>query len=101
MRVPEDAFIRELLPEFVDTWINDMKQYQPLLQAKNADDLYRLAHTLKGSCYQFGIDEIAELGIELMGYCKIQDWDKAAEMEPKILNMFIDIKKLIESGAEL
>jgi HPt (histidine-containing phosphotransfer) domain-containing protein len=89
--MPEDPFVLELLPEFIDTWLNDIdEQFDTYLKAKNADELYRLAHTLKGSCFQFGLDEIAELGIELMGYCKARDWEKAAALKAPIVKIFQD-----------
>lgn len=99
MKLPEDPFVRELLPEFVDTWIIDIaEQFQPLLQAKNADDMYRLGHTIKGSCYQFGLDDIAVLGIELMGYCKANDWENIAQMEPRITTIFKEAQDMLNEA---
>lgn len=100
MKIPEDPFVRELLPEFVDTWIDDIKtQMTPLIESKNPDELYRLGHTLKGSCFQFGLDDIAEMGIKVMGYSKKGEWDKAAEMEPKIIESFEKVKKFVEENS--
>ncbi len=98
MKIPDDPFIIELLPEFVDTWINDIaKQMPEILAKKDTDELYRFGHTLKGSCFQFGIDEVAQLGIELMGYAKEADWVKAAEMEEKLKTGFQEVKKFVDS----
>jgi HPt (histidine-containing phosphotransfer) domain-containing protein len=95
--MPEDPFVLELLPEFIDTWLNDIdEQFDKHLKAKNADELYRLAHTLKGSCFQFGLDEIAELGIELMGYCKEKNWEKAATMKAPIVRIFKDAQAEVQ-----
>ncbi len=97
MKLPEDPFVRELLPEFVDSWINDLnEQFQPLVEQKKGDDLYRLAHTLKGSCFQFGLDDIAEMGIELMNYAKDRDWEKAVEMEKQLKDSFQKVKEFLE-----
>lgn len=99
MKIPDDPFVKELLPEFVDTWISDIStQYQSLLEKKNSEDLYRMAHTLKGSCFQFGLDEIAHLGIELMGYCKTKDWPKIVQMESQLLKTFYNVKKFLEEN---
>jgi hypothetical protein len=96
MNIPDDPFIKELLPEFIDTWIDDINtQYQTLLISKNSQDLYRFGHTLKGSCLQFGLDEIAALGIELMGYAKAEDWKKAAELEGKLIAWFGELKQTL------
>jgi hypothetical protein len=99
VNLPEDPYVLELLPEFVDTWIQDIHdQFKNLIFQKNPDELYRFGHTLKGSCYQFGLDNIAALGIELMGYAKNHDWEKARLMEDKLVASFIIVKKYIEEN---
>ena len=96
MNIPDDPFIRELLPEFVDTWIQDLnEQYALYIREKNGAELYRLAHTIKGSCFKFGLNEIAELGITIMGMAKEADFDKAAPMGEKLINYFNDVKTFI------
>lgn len=92
MKLPEDPFVLELLPEFVDTWIDDLNELYPkYLKERNKDDLYRLAHTLKGSCFQFNLDEIAQMGLDLMAHLKEDNWNKAEEMEAPIKNAFADV----------
>ena len=99
MKIPEDPFVRELLPEFVDTWLNDIdSQFNQLIIDKNADDLYRFAHTIKGSCLQFGLDDIAALGIQLMEFAKRADWEKAKGYDLSMKKLFLEVKDLIESG---
>jgi len=94
--LPEDPFVRELLPEFVDTWIQDINsQFDDLIKNQNSDELYRLGHTVKGSCLQFGLDDIAAFGIELMGYAKANDWQKAEPMKSILLNAFQEIRKIL------
>ena len=98
MKIPEDPFVRELLPEFVDTWIQDINdQFNGLIAEKKADELYRFGHTLKGSCFQFGLDDIAHLGIELMGYAKEADYIKAAEIGEKLKIGFSEVKKIVDN----
>ncbi len=98
MKIPDDPFILELLPEFVETWISDIhEQFEVIIAEKKSDDLYRFGHTIKGSCFQFGLDEIAALGIEMMGYARANDFDKANELGPKILQNFKDVKVFIDS----
>lgn len=98
MKVPNDPFIIELLPEFLETWQNDIDNQLPvLLKERNKDELYRFGHTLKGSCFQFGFDETAQLGIELMGCSKEENWNKALDLEQKIKQSFSEIKTFIES----
>ncbi len=97
MKIPEDPYIRELLPEFVDTWIQDVETQMPeLLATENGDELYRLAHTIKGSCFQFGLDTIAEMGIKLMGFAKTKDWGNSKILGEEILATFREVKVFLE-----
>lgn len=99
MKIPDDPFIQELLPEFVDTWLDDIDtQYTALVESKNADDLYRLAHTLKGSCFQFGLDDIANMGIALMGLAKDKDWGRAAGLKKPIRESFAQVKDYLDKN---
>lgn len=99
MKIPDDPFIQELLPEFVETWLNDIDaQFNMLIETKNADDLYRMAHTLKGSCFQFGLEEIANMGIELMGYAKEKNWEKAMSLKAPIRNIFAEVQKYLDEN---
>jgi chemotaxis protein histidine kinase CheA len=98
MKLPDDPIILELLPEFIDTWIDELnKGYLTLVQSKNEQDLYRLGHTIKGSCAQFGFDEISKMGIELMGIARAQQWDKALALRENILRSFVEAKQYIQS----
>lgn len=100
MKMPEDEFVRELLPEFIETWVEDIhSQLKDLVENKNEDDLYRFGHTLKGSCFQFGLDDTAQLGIELMGYARAHDWEQAMEMESRLINSFMEMKIFFEENS--
>lgn len=96
MQLPDDPFIRELLPEFIDDWIDQIQQnFDTYVQASNYEDMYRLGHTLKGSCLQFGLDDLAAIGIEMMGYCKEQQMDSIIPMKQKLLSTFTYVKSLV------
>ncbi|MFH1050150.1 MAG: Hpt domain-containing protein [bacterium] len=98
MKMPEDPFVVELLPEFLETWQQDIKTQLPvILKERDAKELYRFGHTIKGSCLQFGFDETAQLGIELMGCSKEENWEKAIELEKKIIEAFNDIKVFVDT----
>ncbi|MGE5479236.1 MAG: Hpt domain-containing protein [Chloroflexota bacterium] len=100
MNISNDPFIRELLPEFVDSWIDDIDtKFMQFIKAKDSGELYRLAHTLKGSCFQFGLDDIGKMGVELMELAKDEDWEKAATYEQPIRNSFARVKEYLESNS--
>lgn len=97
MQIPDDPFILELLPEFLDTWMADVQtQMAELISSRNGQDLYRFGHTMKGSCAQFGLDGLSAMGIELMGYAKNGEWDKAAAMQKPIYDSFNEAKEFVE-----
>lgn len=99
MKMPEDPFVLELLPEFIETWQNDLDNQLPkILQEKDIKELYRFGHTLKGSCFQFGFDETAQLGIQLMGASKEENWDLAKDLETKIKTAFNQMKEFVEAN---
>ncbi|MBS1537281.1 MAG: Hpt domain-containing protein [Bacteroidetes bacterium] len=98
MKLPDDPFILELLPEFLDTWIEDLNgQYLILVQTKNEQELYRMGHTIKGSCAQFGLEDVSKMGIELMGFARAHEWGKALAIREIILKSIIEMKQYIQS----
>ena len=101
MKLPDDPIILELLPEFVDDWLQQIEErYTTLIETQNANDLYRLGHTLKGSCFQFGLDEIAQQGITLMDHAKEGRWEEAAQLKIPIQKEFMRIKEYILNQQE-
>ncbi len=98
MKLPDDPIILELLPEFVDDWLQQIdERYTALIDNRSTNDLYRLGHTLKGSCFQFGLDEIARQGIALMDHAKEGRWEEAAALKIPIQKEFMRIKAFIMS----
>ena len=101
MKLPDDPIILELLPEFVDDWLQQIEErYSMLIETENANDLYRLGHTLKGSCFQFGLDDIAQKGITLMDHAKEGKWEEAAALKVPIQKEFMRIKEFILNQQE-
>jgi len=97
MQLPEDPFIRELLPEFIDDWINQLNEnFDQYVADSNFNEMYRLGHTLKGSCLQFGLDDMAVIGVEMMAECKEMKMEDIIPMKEKLLSMFTNVKSIIE-----
>ncbi len=99
MNIPDDDFIRELLPEFVDDWVRELSEkYDLYIADKNSTDMYRLAHTLKGSCYQFGLNDLGDMGIKLMAVCKENDWNTVQKMGVDLKKSFAEIQVFIQNN---
>jgi HPt (histidine-containing phosphotransfer) domain-containing protein len=98
MTLPNDDIILELLPEFVLDWQKQLDaEFYEILDKKDEQRLYRLGHTLKGSCLQFGLEEPAKLGITLMEHSKVQDWEAARAMFQPIRGYFDEAKVLLQA----
>lgn len=98
MKLPEDPLLLELFPEFIDGWIKDLNdQFMPAYNQKDTKEVYRIGHTLKGTCFQFGIDEIAQMGISMMDATKKEDWVEIFTLYLKIKGNFDSIKKELDS----
>lgn len=100
MVFPDDPFIRELIPEFVDSWLEELNNNFPALFAeKQKDDLYRMAHTMKGSCYQFGLNELGDVGVQLMNYVKHEEWEKVENQCNLVRDKFVEIKEYLSNNS--
>lgn len=98
MKLPNDDIILELLPEFLDSWLHDMQYVLPqLISEKNGADLRRFGHTLKGSAAQFGFEELRDMGIKMMSYAELNDFDSAEDFARSIVQHLLEIKQFIES----
>lgn len=97
MKLPEDPFVRELLPELIEDWISQIDNDFPKLMEENkVDDLYRMAHTLKGTCYQFGMNNLGDLGVALMQDIKDENWDEVNQKMKKARNVFKEIEEQLK-----
>jgi len=98
MKLPEDPFVLELLPEFIDSWVDELTiNFPKLMQESNATDLYRMAHTMKGSCYQFGLNELGDIGVELMNLVKNEEWEKVNSQCNYVLSQLVKYKEYVEN----
>ncbi len=99
MKLPEDPFILELLPEFIDSWIDELTNNFPnLMLDRNATDLYRMAHTMKGSCYQFCLNDLGDIGVELMNLIKNEEWEKVDSQCNYVLGKLVEYKEFVENN---
>ncbi len=97
-QLPDDPVVRELLPEFIDDWIRQLDEDFPsIFAAKDAAAMRRFGHTIKGSCFQFGLPHIAELGIRLMHLAEEQQWEQIEPMRDQIREEFVKVKEALGS----
>ncbi|HRP01157.1 MAG TPA: Hpt domain-containing protein [Candidatus Kapabacteria bacterium] len=100
MKLPEDPFILELLPEFIDSWLDELtNKFPDLMKTRNDTELYRMAHTMKGSCYQFGLNEIGDIGVELMNMIKNKEWDNVESKCNYVLSEFVKYHEYLQKNS--
>lgn len=98
MKLPNDPFVLELLPEFLEDWINKIEnEYPDLYKSRDSESLYRMAHTIKGSSYQFGFDDLGDLGVEMMRQIKSEDWIGLEQNKELFRNRLIEVKNYLSN----
>lgn len=98
MKLTTDPILLELMPELIETWIDDINQkFDILFESRNNSEMYRLAHTIKGSCLQFSLDEIGQVGIEMLQKVKNNDWDSIYPYKKRLLDMFYEVKVMLDN----
>ncbi len=96
MKIPANNLILNLLPEFIDTWINDIrKNLKSLTIAGNEKELHDFGHTLKGSALQFGLNDFAEFGSEIMTYVREGNLNAVSELEEKLIKYLLELKEKV------
>jgi HPt (histidine-containing phosphotransfer) domain-containing protein len=86
------------MPELIETWVDDInQQFDLYYEERDTKEMYRLAHTIKGSCLQFALDEIGQVGIEMLQKVKNNDWDSIYPYKKKLLDKFDEVKVLLDN----
>ncbi len=99
MKLPDDPLVLELLPEFIEDWLEQLdNEFNELFDKKDKDGLYRLSHTMKGSSYQFGFQDLGDKGVEMMEQVKEEKWDDLKANKEAAKKRFLEIKEYIENN---
>lgn len=99
MQLPDDPFVLELLPEFIEDWIEKLDtEYLEFKTNRDSESMYRLAHTMKGSSYQFGFADLGDIGVEIMAQVKSDDWDGLEQNKEKFRNRLIEIQEYLSQN---
>ncbi|MFN3194884.1 MAG: Hpt domain-containing protein [Chlorobiota bacterium] len=100
MKLSSDPFVLELLPEFIEDWLEKInEEFEPAFAKKDTDTLYRISHTIKGSSFQFGFDELGNLGITMMEQVKNSDWEGLEQNKEYFRNKLIEIQDYLKNNS--
>ncbi len=99
MKLPSDPFVLELLPEFIEDWLEKLSdEFDPAMNEKDSETLYRIAHTIKGSSFQFGFDELGNLGITMMEQVNNSDWEDLEQNKEFFRIKLIEIQEYLKNN---
>lgn len=93
--LPDDAILKELIPEFVSAWKRDLSTEWPAIIASgNLEDFRRFGHTIKGSFLQFGFKDLAQVGKDIMEDSTTGDWETATTRVESLIAILISVESL-------
>lgn len=92
-----DSPLTELFPEFVQAWITELdRDAADAISRRDAESLYRLGHTIKGSFLQFGLPAHATVGMQLMTFAEQEDWNAANDYVKALLQMLRSLQQSLD-----
>lgn len=78
--LPTNPILVDLLPDFASQWLHDLTvTWSSLRESNDLEGLRRLGHTIKGSFMQFGFNDLAIVGKEIMVCAENDDWEGASQ----------------------
>ena len=94
---PEDpAFLRELIDLFVQDVPDRITEIEKALATKDAVLLTRAAHTIKGSCSNFGAANLREISHAMEMHGKASDFAAAATSLAALRAAFADVTAALD-----
>ena len=94
---PEDpGFLRELIDVFLDDMPQRLAEIDRALATQDAALLIRAAHTIKGSCSNFGAAHLASLALEMEKQGKAAAFADASAAVPALLAEFGRVREALQ-----
>lgn len=91
--LPTDPVLREFFPEFLTRWLADIEsQWPAIVQRRDATELRRFGHTIRGSFVQFGLRDLSSAGILIMECAEHSNWDKASHVVQHVRQALLEIQ---------
>ena len=81
-RLPSEAMIKRFAIKFLDD--GTFQALKEALEAKNGEEAFRAAHTLKGVCQNLGFDNLYEPSFELTEKLRGKDTTGSEELFAKV-----------------
>ena len=102
MKISSNSIIQKLLPEFIESGINDFAIIVPdLIIKKDKSELYRYAHSWKGAAAQYEFPELSDKCKALLSAATSEDWSKADTLTTSILTDILEIQSVFTQKKKL
>lgn len=96
------ALMEELMPDLLQTFFDDglfrMHQFQTAVSDHDWEQIWKTAHTLKGSSATLGMLAFSSLCLQLETAAKSQDWNSIYPLEAQIRSEFAQIQAFLAAA---
>ena len=84
--------MKPFIPQILNNTQNDISALQKSIQDQNFEEMYRMAHSMKGYAKPFGFDKLEDLAISIQGAAKDERLDDAKELVDELNHYFFNIE---------
>jgi len=88
--------MKKFIPQILENTKNDIDALKKSIEEKNFDEIYRMAHSMKGYAKPFGFNELGDLAIQIQDAAKEKSFDDVCELAEAIDDCFINIEIVYE-----
>ncbi len=92
----DQSMMKELLDQFIETTLDDMRNLQDAVAAGNVSDVASFAHRIKGSCFVVGAEQLADIADQLEQGGRQKNKQHFSDLSDKITVAFQDVRDEIE-----
>ena len=89
-------FLKELVHEFIEAFPEEMKTLKTLYQERNAEQLQRIAHGIKGSAGNLGMTTVFKLCYELEKMGSDSQFENMAPVFDKLENAVDSVSDFVD-----
>jgi PAS domain S-box-containing protein len=91
-------FLYEMLQEFLELSKDQLKQMAGAIEAANAEELTREAHSIKGASANLGADEVSRVASELELCGKQEQLENAGSLLEELTNQFRELNAFVNQS---
>lgn len=90
-----NLFIDDLIPEFLDTLGEMLKELEIYTNSKNAEKICSISHDIKGTAGLYGFEEISETAAKIEYAARSHNWDDICILQQKLQSLYKNTEKQV------